>query len=165
METIRTSQELAALTNSWSVKKMKTSFSILWQFLWKFFIYLEHLQQLCNWNLPFVGVCQVPKRFAKGKISLSSSVWHFWLGISQNSGSNYFCPGIFHLRGKFSRASRERFLFRTQFLRPPRAIPSPVAANSLARRAAVFILQVHVAAWSRSSRSDRGNNPRVHCGI
>ena len=95
---------------------------------------LELLQQLCNWKLLFVGVCQVPKRFAKGKISLSPSVWHFWLGISQNSGPNYFCPGIFHLRGKFSRTSRGRFLFRAQFLRPSRAITSPVAANSLARR-------------------------------
>ena len=26
----------------------------------------------------------------------------------------------------------------------------------------MFIPQVHVAAWSRSSRSDRGNSPRVH---
>jgi len=38
---------------------------------------VEHLQQLCNWNLPFVGICQVPKRFAKRKISQSPSVWHF----------------------------------------------------------------------------------------
>jgi hypothetical protein len=45
------------------------------------------------------------------------------------------------------------------------AIPSPVAADYLARHAAVFIPQVHVATWSRSLRSDRANSPRVHRSI
>ena len=107
-----------------SFAKSKCQFPWRWP-VFIFCILLEHLQQLCNWNLAFVGICQVPKPFAKGKISSSSSVWYFWLDISQNSGPNYFCPGIFHLRGKFSRASCGL---------PSRASPSPVAANSLARR-------------------------------
>ena len=52
---------------------------------------------------------------------------------------------------------RESFIFAGNFLTRRAA---PVAANSLMRRRLV-----HVAAWSRSSRSDRGNSPRVHRGI
>ena len=39
------------------------------------FLYL--LYRATCWSLPFVGVCQVPKRFVKEKISSSPSVWHF----------------------------------------------------------------------------------------
>jgi len=46
------------------------------------------------------------------------------------------------------------------------------ARNSFARRRQFSRVscgrvhpQVHIAAWSRSSRSDRGNSPRVHRGI
>jgi len=67
------------------------------------FGWTEHLQQLCNWNLPFVGICQVPKRFAKRKISPSPSVWHFDLVFFKNSGPNYFCPGSFFCLARFAR--------------------------------------------------------------
>ena len=112
---------------------------------------LEHLQQLCNWNLPFVGVCQVPKRFAKGKISSSPSVWYFWLGISQNSGPNYFCPKIFYLRGKFSRASCGR---------PSRTIPLAVAAISLARRRLVHVVEIRSRQLSQGAPRHPGRKEK-----
>jgi len=115
---------------------------------------LEHLQQLCNWNLPFVRVCQVPKRFVKGKISSSPNVWYFWLDISQNSGPNYFFLESFIFREIFSRVARALSFSRT--------IPSPVARSF----AAIDLRdQLDVAAARGLRRLPHGGEPQQDDGI
>ena len=78
-------------------------------------VLLEHHKQFDIFCLPFVVVCQLPKRYDKWEKRSSPSIWHNWLGKNQNCGHNRICCDFSSAQYLVPRFWSRAFLFRGIF--------------------------------------------------